>query len=323
MRYSGSLHDGQLRQLTKVARMYHERGIRQSDIAQSLNISQAKVSRLLKRASNLGIVRTIVTVAPGVYAELEEAIEARYGLAEAVVVDCDPEADDAERIGAIGAGAAAYLESTLSGSDRIGVSSWSQTLLAMTDRMRPFTTPGATEVVQLLGGVGSPDVQSHSHRLLGELARILGAEAVYVQAPGIVAGPEIRDSLLADPSMQEVSRHWRELTMAVMGIGGIEPSDILAVSGNAFTTSDRQSLIADGAVGDICHRIFRADGSPVTGPADDRIIAIQVDDLRHIPRRVGIAGGQRKHEAIKGALAGGWVDTLVTDLQTAEALAQA
>jgi DNA-binding transcriptional regulator LsrR (DeoR family) len=320
--YTGRPPDGHLRQLIKVARMYHERGIRQSDIAHSLNISQAKVSRLLKRATNLGIVRTTVTVAPGVYSELEEALEERFGLAEAVVVDCDPDADDAERIGAIGAGAAAYLEATLSGSDRIGVSSWSQTLLAMTQRMRPFTTPGATEVVQLLGGIGSPDAQSHSHQLLGELARILGAEAVYVQAPGIVADSAIRDSLLADPSMQEVSRHWRELTMAVMGIGSIEPSDVLAVSGNAFATSDRERLIADGAVGDLCHRIFRADGSLVTGPAEDRIIAIQVDDLRQIPRRVGIAGGRRKHAAIHGALVGGWVDALVTDLQTAEALVE-
>jgi DNA-binding transcriptional regulator LsrR (DeoR family) len=33
--------DGQLRLLTKVARMYHERGIRQTDIAESLHISQA------------------------------------------------------------------------------------------------------------------------------------------------------------------------------------------------------------------------------------------------------------------------------------------
>ena len=97
-------------------------------------------------------------------------------------------------------------------------------MLAMVDRMRPFTARGATEVVQLLGGVGAPEAQSHSNRLLGELARMLGAEPVYVQAPGIVAGPAIRDSLLADPSMQEVTRPWRDLTMAIMGIGSIEPS---------------------------------------------------------------------------------------------------
>ncbi|GAB3612514.1 sugar-binding transcriptional regulator [Humibacter ginsengisoli] len=317
----GRAADGQVRLMTKVARMYHERGIRQADIATSLNISQAKVSRLLKRAETVGIIRTTVTVAPGVHAELEERLEQRFGIAEAVVVDVDPDADEHETIGALGAGAAAYLEATLSGNDRIGVSSWSQTLLAMTEHMRPFTTGGATEVVQLLGGVGSPEVQSHSHRLLGDLARILGADPVYVQAPGVVASSAIRDSLLGDPSMQEVARHWRDLTMAVMGIGSIEPSDILAVSGNAFAASDRERLIADGAVGDICHRIFRADGTAITGAVDDRIIAIPVEDLRRIPRRIGIAGGKRKREAIRGALSGGWVNALVTDLQTAEELA--
>lgn len=313
--------DGQVRLLTKVARMYHERGVRQADIASALNISQAKVSRLLKRAESLGIVRTIVTVAPGVYAELEEQLEERYGLAEAVVVDVDPDADEEELLASVGAGAAAYLEATLSGSDRIGVSSWSQTVLAMVDRMRPFTVRGATEVVQLLGGVGAPEAQSHSNRILGELARILGAEPVYVQAPGVVADPAVRDSLLHDPSMQEVTRHWNELTMALVGIGSIEPSDVLATSGNAFAPEDRATLLAQGAVGDICHRIFRADGTLVRGEVDDRIIAIPVENLMRIPRRVGIAGGARKLEAIHGALAGGWVTTLVTDLRSAEELA--
>jgi DNA-binding transcriptional regulator LsrR (DeoR family) len=312
--------DGQVRLMTKVARMYHERGIRQAEIAGALSISQAKVSRLLKRAESVGIVRTIVTVAPGVYTELEEQLEQAFGLAEAVVVDVDSDADDDERIASIGAGAAAYLEATLSGNDRIGVSSWSRAVLAMVDRMRPFTVRGATEVVQLLGGVGAPEAQSHSNRILGDLARFLGADPVYVQAPGVVANAGIRDSLLADGAMQEVTRHWRELTMAIMGIGSIEPSDVLATSGNAFAPDERRTLLEHGAVGDICHRIFRADGTLLHGEIDDRIISIPVDDLMQIPRRVGIAGGERKLDAIHGAVAGGWVTTLITDVATAESL---
>src|SRR5215204_7435832 len=81
--------DGQLRLITKVARMYHERGVRQVDIADTLHLSQARVSRLLKRAAELGIVRTVVAVAPGVQTEVEEALEEMYGLAEAVVVDVE------------------------------------------------------------------------------------------------------------------------------------------------------------------------------------------------------------------------------------------
>ncbi|NYD67516.1 sugar-binding transcriptional regulator [Agromyces atrinae] len=312
--------DGHVRLLTKVARMYHERGIRQAEIAVALNISQAKVSRLLKRAAALGIVRTTVTVAPGVYADLEEALEQRFGLMEAVVVDIDTDADDRETMSALGAGAASYVEASLSGSDRIGISSWSQTLLAMVERLRPLSVRGATEVVQLLGGIGAQEVQNQAQRLLGDLARLLGAEPVYVQAPGIVADRQVRDGLLRDSSMTEVTRRWQELTMALVGIGTIEPSDALAGSGNAFSAADRERLIADGAVGNVCHHYFDATGTSVAADLDSRTISIPVDEFLAIPRRIGVAGGASKHRTVRAAVTGGWVNVLVTDLRTAEAL---
>ena len=105
--------DGQLRLITKVARMYHERGIRQVDIAETLHLSQARVSRLLKRAAELGIVRTVVAVAPGVHTEVEEALEETFGLLEAVVVDV--EGSDQDIIAALGSAAATYLDTTLTG----------------------------------------------------------------------------------------------------------------------------------------------------------------------------------------------------------------
>jgi DNA-binding transcriptional regulator LsrR (DeoR family) len=141
-----------------------------------------------------------------------------------------------------------------------------------------------------------------------------------VQAPGLLPDAALRDSILETEGMREVAEHWRELTMAVVGIGSIEPSDVLADSGNAFSPDERAPLLADGAVGDICHRIFRLDGTAVRGPLDERVVAISEADLRRIPRRVGVAGGGRKVAAIRGALAGGWVNALVTDTRTAEAL---
>lgn len=312
--------NGQIRLMTKVARMYHENGVRQADIALALNISQAKVSRLLKRAAAQGIVRTTVMVAPGVHAALEEQLEARYGLLEAVVVDTESDADERVVLSALGAAASSYLEATLGGVDRIGIASWSQTLLAMIDRMRPFTVRGATEVVQLLGGIGTPEVQNQAQRLVGEFAQMLAAEPVYVPAPGIVASREIRDSLLRDSALAEVTSRWKGLTMAIVGVGSIEPSDLLAVSGNAFSSEDLAWLSDAGAVGDICHHVFTADGKSVTGELASRTISIPVDDFRAIPRRIGVAGGRRKREPILGALMGGWINVLVTDIDTAEAL---
>ena len=75
-----------------------------------------------------------------------------------------------------------------------------------------------------------------------------------------------------------------------------------------------------GAVGDICLRFFDADGRHVDSDLDGRVIGIEPDVLLAVPRRIGVAGGQRKHSAIRAAVLGGWVNVLVTDVETADAL---
>ena len=52
------------------------------------------MSRLLKRAAESGIVRTVVVVSQGVHTDIEEALEQKYGLLEAVVVDVDGDDQD-------------------------------------------------------------------------------------------------------------------------------------------------------------------------------------------------------------------------------------
>jgi DNA-binding transcriptional regulator LsrR (DeoR family) len=310
--------DGQIRLITKVARMYHERGIRQVDIAETLHLSQARVSRLLKRAAELGIVRTVVAVAQGVYTDLEEALESRYGLAEAVVVDV--EGSHRDIAAALGSAGASYLQTTLTGGERIGISSWSETLLGVVDRMHPLRVAGAESVVQLVGGLGAASVQAEGNRLLSELARLIGATAVFVPAPGLVGNKAMRESLLNDAAMESVAAEWSRLTMALVGIGSLPPSPLLRASGNAVDPGDQDRLLAAGAVGDVCQRYFDSAGVLVRSDLDDRVVGIDPDALRRIPRRVGIAGGESKHAAIHAALSGGWVNVLLTDTGTAQSL---
>jgi DNA-binding transcriptional regulator LsrR (DeoR family) len=312
------LADGQLRLLTKVARMYHDHGIRQADIADILHLSQARVSRLLKRAAELGIVRTIVVVSQGVHTELEEELEQRFGLREAVVVDIEGEERDI--LAGIGSAGASYLEATLTGGERIGISSWSQTLLSVVDRLRPLRTAGADSVIQLVGGVGVASVQAEANRLLGELSQLVGAASTFIPAPGIVGTPAVRASLLGDPAMESVAKAWSSLTMALVGIGSIQPSQLLKESGNAVPAEDQQRLIQAGAVGDVCHRFFTSTGELIRSDLDSRIVGITPETYRAIPRRIGMAGGSRKHEAIRAAIAGGWVNVVITDVGAAQAL---
>ncbi|RYV51204.1 MarR family transcriptional regulator [Pengzhenrongella frigida] len=304
--------------MAKIARMYHERGMRQAEIAAELHVSQPRVSRLLKRAGEVGIVRTTVSLPSGVHTDLEDALEARFGLTEAVVVDAGGADDDVTP--ALGAAAAVYLETTLTGGDTVGISSWSATLLAAVESMRPSRTPVVTTVVQVVGGVGDPRVQMQATRLIGMFAENTGAAPVFMPAPGMLGTVSARDSLVADPTVQAVMDVWSKLTMVLVGIGSLEPSPLLRASGNALADADLAVLRDAGAVGDICLRFFDGAGEPVKSAVDDRVIGITADQLHQVQRRVAVAGGANKHSAIRAVLAGGWITVLITDVDEARRL---
>jgi DNA-binding transcriptional regulator LsrR (DeoR family) len=306
--------------LTKVARMYHERGMTQPEIAEQLNLSQSRVSRLLKEAVAMGVVRTIVVAPSGVHTDLEDEIRARYDLRDVVIVDGPAERNEEVLLAALGSGAAGYLEASLSPDDRIGISSWSSTLLAVLKAMSPRTTRMAREVVQILGGVGNPAAQVKATHLADGLARVTGSSAVYLPLPGIVADASVVDVLLNDSYTGTAPSLWNELTVALVGIGSLTPSELLRSSGNTISDADEKQLRKRGAVGDVCLRFFDESGELVESDLERRVIGISAEQLRRTPRRIGVAGGARKHEAIRAAVRGGWTNVLITDEGTAEYL---
>lgn len=311
--------DSQLRLIVRVARMYHEHGVNQPRIAQQLHISQAKVSRLLKRAEELGIVRVSVEAPPGGFTDLEEALIQRYGLADAVVVEVNS-VEESDLTSAVGVAAAAYLDDVLLTNERIGISSWSATLLAMVSAMTPRSRPVAESVTQVIGGVGVPQAQVQATRLTEDLAKTTGGTPQFLPAPGFVSSAVLSRALLAEPYVQPVVQAWSDLSVLLVGIGSLDPSPLLRESGNAIPLPDQENLRQLGAVGDVCLRFFDAEGREVPSEIGPRVIGIPSELLRTVPRRVGVAGGRRKHAAIKAAVVGTWVNVLVTDTETAESL---
>jgi DNA-binding transcriptional regulator LsrR (DeoR family) len=312
--------DDELRFMAQVASLYHERKLRQAEIGRRLNLSQATVSRLLRRAEQEGIVRITVQRPFGSFPELEAAIQERYAL-KGVVVAAASGDDPGRIVPSLGEAAAFYLETTVAEDEVIGVSSWSEALLATANAMHALRRPTRARVVQILGGVGNPNAASHATRLTLRLASLVNGEAVMLPAPGVVGSAAMRDVVLADPFVRETVALFDQVTLALVGIGPIEPSRMLAVSGNVFSEAELAGLRRAGAVGDMGLRFFDAWGRPVQSALDDRVIGATLQQLQRARRTVGIAGGRHKYEAIRAVLRGGWVHVLVTDQFTATRLA--
>jgi DNA-binding transcriptional regulator LsrR (DeoR family) len=309
----------ELRLMTRVARLYHESGVKQPEIAARLRLSQPKVSRLLRQAQEEGIVRISVRAPTGTHPDLELALEERFGLQDAEVVDVSSEEPD--RINReLGVAAAFHLEQTVRSGDVIGVSSWSATLLAMVDAMHPVHGLSDVRVVQILGGGGDPAAEGHATHLVRRLASLLRAEATFLPAPSSVSTAQARTVLLAEPFVRRATELFEQLSVALVGIGGQQPSGLLASSGNVFSAEELATVRDAGGVGDIGLRYLASDGRPVDTPLDTRVIGIELEQLRRVPRAIGVAGGPSKVAAIRAALLGRWVNCVITDRFTAERL---
>jgi hypothetical protein len=99
--------------------------------------------------------------------------------------------------------------------------------------------------------------------------------------------------------------------------------DVSSSLRNSLTSHAPSVIFSPGRwrPGDVCLRFFGIGGATVKTPLDERVMSIAPADLMQVPRRVGVAGGVSKYRAIRAALRGAWVNVLVTDLDTARALA--
>jgi len=311
----------ELRLIARVARMYYEWNMRQSEIGKQLDLSQATVSRLLDRSREEGIIRISVNLPSGVYTEVEETLVKKFNLRDAIVVDS---LENNEKLiqRDLGAATAYYLESAVRPNEVIGISSWSATLLAMVDALHSVPRKPGVKVVQILGGIGNPGVEAHATRLTSRLAQLVGGNPVYLPVSGVLGSEAARDILMADAAAQQAIRLFDHVTTALVGIGAIDPSPLLAESGNIFAPQELDLLRQANAVGDILLRFFNQKGNLVETGLEKRVISMSLEQLSRVSRAIGVAGSSRKYPAILGALRGHWINILVTDHFTARRLAK-
>jgi DNA-binding transcriptional regulator LsrR (DeoR family) len=311
----------EIRLMAKVARMYYIQELNQQAITEKLQLHQSTISRMLKKARSLNLVRFSIATPPGTFAELEDELASRFDLKDAIVVDCPDEGEGMVRD--LGTALAYFLESTLKPGKIVGISSWSRSLFAMVDALHPGDYCAGGKVVQILGGVGNVGTEFHAIHLAQRLANSIGAKPILLQSPAVVGSAEAQRVLSRDAAVQDAAVLFEKLDLALVGIGSMEPSRMLAASGNIFSREERAELLRQGAVGDICFRYFDNHGQPVKSPLMKRVIGIDLVKLRACRRVVGVAGGAPKTQAILGALRGGLLDVLITDQRTAGALVTA
>lgn len=296
-----------------VARRFYLDGKQKNDIADELGISRFKVARLLDDARAQGIVRISVDMPAEIDVPTGERLAEAFGIRRAIVVRTLPNAVAA--VGPLlGVAAAEHLAAVLNADDVLGVS-WGTSLTQVVDAVG---TLAAAEIVQLVGGAQTADINVNGVELLRRFAGKSSATAYPLHVPLHVRSKAIADELRTDPNLARTLDRFDAVTVALVGIGSWSPS--LSSLYRELPEFDRAELVVAGATADVCTVVLDAAGQVLESEALSRTIAIGVDQLRKVPEVIAVAGGQGKSLAIAAALRSGLISTIVTDSITAAEL---
>ena len=321
------MSDDQRRTLVRVIDMYYNRGMSQAEIGKRLDISRSTVSRLLAKAAEEGYVEIRLNFPPDSSMDLERQLEELYGLGEALVAH--PKGGDVA--GAVTSLAASHLFHVLHDGMTLAMTRG----LAMRGVVSAFERDvrlrfASLENMVVVPLMGAPDLSqnaSHEDRLVysnylvDEMSRIASCISYDFPAPHHASSAEAARMFANEPSVAQAIALGRTADVAVFGVGGVSADSSIVRSSTSLADAYRL-MRAKGAVGEVAGRLFDAQGREMTGGYEDEIVGVDLAALRQIPRRVAVAWGTDKLDAIHASLLGGLETVLVTDRATAEALVE-
>jgi DNA-binding transcriptional regulator LsrR (DeoR family) len=277
------------------------------------------ISRLLNEARDQNVVEIRVHHPLERRRELEQALESLLGL-KVVRVLARGTLSYAQMLRRLGILAARFLEELVYDHITIGVS-WGTAVAETINAVRPRSHQGV-HVVQMIGSGGPPDPEIDGSELSRRLARDFAGRYSTLPVPLIVDSEATRLALMNDTRVQRVTAQFKEIDLALVGVGTVDPERNSLLRTGYLTEAQLDALRRADAVGDVCVIHFDLQGRPVDVPLARQVMGVDPETLVKLPMKLGVAAGQFKSKPIVGASRAGFINMLVTDEVAASAVVQ-
>ena len=312
------------RLIYKVCSLYYEDDMRQQEVSDYLGISRATVSRMLQKGKESGIVRVeVINPVQFSYNKLEKALERKYGLKEVIVVESSALDTKTESVSRMYERAALYLSQFFKDGDWIGVT-MGHTLHNIVKTNRAFEKDKKLMFVPIVGGIGQSTIDMvdvQSNRIAQEFSRKFGGTYTQFLSPAVFSEQKAMEYFLKEKSISYIFDDFQKLDTLIMGIGIPQRVESTLVRAGYITGENLEKFARDGMAGDIALHFFDEDGATEKFRAfNDRVAGMPLEMMKKVRNRIGIAGGENRAEAIRGAIKGGFINMLITNIDAAEKL---
>lgn len=299
--------------MLKTALLYYEEEATQSEIAKKLNISRPTVASLLHEAKEKGIVKITIQHNELQTIKLQESLMEKYGLKNVKITSKSLKDSKA----AAGKLCADLIEPMLKKITKLGIG-WGSTLFEYVNQASLLNLD-QLKITPLIGGIGLSEVRFHSNHLAFVLSEKYNCDVSYFYAPAIADTLEVKEALLNTELISEIIDEGKHVDLAILGVS--DPIRSSTYKKLKYISKEEAALLkSEHAIGDIGSTIFTADGTPLKKGFSQRLLGIELKDIKKIPRVVIVATGKEKAESIQALLNMNVITDLVIDEEIAERL---
>lgn len=301
--------------IAEIAWLYYIKGLTQGEIAKKKELSRPTVISFLKLAKSRGIVSIKLYPLHGRMNDIADQIRERFHLKTVYVVADEQGADLVKTLEAVCEFAAHVLPDFLDPNDQLGVS-WGETLSIMAN-MVPFVPIPGLVVRQLIGSMANPLVMT-AESCTTEIARRLDAKCVNLNVPAVCSNVKLAHALRKEHIISQQLERLRDCNKAVYSVSPCT-ADTHVVRFKVSTREELKAYEKRGAVCNLAGRFLDAGGNAVKGELDDRLLSVQLSDLRRMKGMLVVSGTHKAIPAVS-VLRGGYADCIVLDEKLAKAI---
>jgi len=310
--------DGDNARLDDAARagwLYYIAGRTQEDIAQILNISRPAAQRLVSLCRTEGLISFRMNHPIADCMDLAARLRDRFELQHCDIAPADGSAETAAS-GVASLGGLLIERWLRSRKSLVMALGTGRSMRASIERVSPMSCP-LHRLVSLVGTI-SPDGSASRFDTLVKLAEITKAQHFPMPLPLYVSSPEERAQLIEIESVRRIRAIASEADLWLMGISQIGDDAVLYRDG-FMTRSELLELVRCGAVGEVTGWAFDGEGGVLEQGLNLRVTSVPPEPGSG-RLRICIAHGAAKVAPLRAALAGGIVNGVITDEDTARAL---
>ena len=287
----------------KVAKYYYIDNLSQAEIFKKTNISKPQISRILKKAREIGIIEIKVNMPLDMNLEnMVKDIKKELNLKDVIVA---PYSKDNNILYSISGD---YLCNNILKYKNIGVG-WNKCLYNIALNLLHTQEELEMTFYPLVGSIGVTNPYLQVNSIVDRFAEKFKSRAYYNIYPVLMEKNTISDHALVD--LMQIERSWSNLDCAIIWVDGKFDLDNIYVK--ELPLIKEFNIDFENICCGILGSFFFKDGSEFQFPENYYVNSINIKTLKNIDNVIAVSTGIKMAEALVFAAKHKYYNTLITD----------